>query len=100
MTKAFFVRSTEDCLSGNGEVILAGMHAEPTKLDCVVCGSCVVDVLVRPVPLDEPIGAGKLIRTEPLELTTCGIVSNSGITRARLGRRVDAFTYVGKDSCA
>jgi sugar/nucleoside kinase (ribokinase family) len=68
--------------------------------DCIVCGSCVVDVLVRPVELDTPIGAGKLIRSEPLILTTGGIVSNSGITLARLGMRVGAFTYVGDDPWA
>lgn len=68
--------------------------------DCVVCGSCVVDVLVRPVALDRPIGAGSLVRTEPLELTTGGIVSNAGIALARLGMRVAAFTYVGDDPWA
>lgn len=70
------------------------------KFDCVVCGSCVVDVLVRPVSLDAPIGAGKLVRTEPLLLTTGGIVSNSGITMARLGMRVGVMTYVGDDPWA
>lgn len=69
-------------------------------LDCIVCGSCVVDVLVRPVPLETPIGGGKLFQTEPLELTTGGIVSNSGITMARLGMRVAAFSYVGNDPWA
>ncbi len=76
------------------------MNAKQPEFDCVVCGSCVVDVLVRPVPLSEPIGAGKLVRTEPLELTTGGIVSNSGITMARLGMQVAAFTYIGNDSWA
>jgi sugar/nucleoside kinase (ribokinase family) len=70
------------------------------NLDCVICGSCVVDVLVRPVELETPIGAGRLIRSEPLVLTTGGIVSNSGITLARLGMRVGAFTYVGDDPWA
>ena len=70
------------------------------QLDCVVCGSCVVDVLVRPVSLDAPIGAGKLVRTEPLVLTTGGIVSNAGITLARLGMRVATMTYVGDDPWA
>lgn len=70
------------------------------KLDLVVCGSCVVDVLVRPATLDKPIGAGKLIRTEPLVLTTGGIVSNSGITAARLGMHVATMTYVGDDPWA
>jgi sugar/nucleoside kinase (ribokinase family) len=69
-------------------------------IDCIVSGSCVVDVLVRPVELDAPIGGGRLIRSEPLVLTTGGIVSNSGITLARLGMRVAAFSYVGADPWA
>src|SRR5919108_1108114 len=68
--------------------------------DCVVVGSCVVDVLARPVPLTEPIGTGRLIESDPLGLTTGGIVSNSGVTLARLGMRVAAFTYVGNDEWA
>jgi sugar/nucleoside kinase (ribokinase family) len=68
--------------------------------DCVVVGSCVVDVLARPVSLSEPIGAGRLIESEPLRLTTGGIVSNAGITMARLGMRVAAFTYIGDDEWA
>ena len=70
------------------------------EFDCVVVGSCVVDVLVRPVPLTTPIGGGRLIESDPLGLTTGGIVSNSGITLARLGMRVAAFTYVGNDAWA
>src|SRR5262249_17542408 len=70
------------------------------RFDCVVVGSCVVDVLARPVPLSQPIGAGRLVESEPLILTTGGIVSNSGITLARLGMRVAAFTYVGNDEWA
>lgn len=70
------------------------------QLDCIVCGSCVVDVLVRPVSLDAPIGAGQLVRTEPLMLTTGGIVSNAGITLARLGMRAAAMTFVGDDPWA
>jgi sugar/nucleoside kinase (ribokinase family) len=69
-------------------------------LDCVVCGSCVVDVLVRPVELESPIGVGRLVRSEPLVLTTGGIVSNAGITLARLGMKTAAFTYVGDDPWA
>ena len=72
----------------------------PYDFDCIVCGSCVVDVLVRPVALDRPIGGGILVRTEPLVLTTGGIVSNTGIALARLGLRVAAFTYVGDDDWA
>lgn len=70
------------------------------NIDCVVVGSCVVDVLARPVPLEQAIGRGKLIETEPLRLATGGIVSNAGITLARLGMRVAAFTYVGDDEWA
>ena len=69
-------------------------------LDCIICGSCVVDVLVRPVDLDVPIGGGRLVEAEPLELTTGGIVSNSGITLTRLGMRAAAFSYVGDDGWA
>jgi len=69
-------------------------------LDCVVVGSCVVDVLARPVSLTTPIGQGKLIESDPLRLTTGGIVSNSGTAMARLGMRVAAFTYVGDDEWA
>jgi sugar/nucleoside kinase (ribokinase family) len=68
--------------------------------DCVVVGSCVVDVLARPVPLTTAIGGGRLIESDPLVLTTGGIVSNSGIAMARLGMRVAAFTYVGNDEWA
>ena len=65
--------------------------------DCVLCGSCVVDLLVRPVPLETPIGKSKLVPTEPILVATGGIVSNSGIAMARLGMKVAAFTYVGND---
>lgn len=68
--------------------------------DCIVCGSCVVDILTRPISLTEPIGAGKLIHVGPIETTTGGIVSNSGIAMARLGMRVGAFSYVGQDDWA
>lgn len=63
--------------------------------DVVVCGSCVIDVLVAPVPLDRAIGTGQLVRTQPMQIATGGIVSNAGTTLARLGMRVAAFTYVG-----
>jgi sugar/nucleoside kinase (ribokinase family) len=69
-------------------------------LDCVVVGSCVVDVLARPVALSSPIGQGRLLESEPLRLTTGGIVSNAGIAMARLGLRVAALSYVGADEWA
>ena len=65
--------------------------------DCIVCGSCVLDILVRPVPLDVPIGDENLLRVEPIEVAPGGIVSNAGIAMARLGMRVAAKTYVGDD---
>jgi sugar/nucleoside kinase (ribokinase family) len=70
---------------------------ESKKHDCVLCGSCVVDILVRPVPLETAIGGGQLLQTDPIEVTTGGVVSNSGIALARLGMRVAAFSYVGDD---
>ena len=69
-------------------------------IDCVLCGSCVVDILVRPVPLERPIGGGRLLQTDPIAMTTGGIVSNAGIALARLGAKVAAFSYVGLDDWA
>ncbi len=70
------------------------------EFDIVVCGSCVVDVLVRPVPLDIRIGGGQLVRTEPLVIHTGGIVSNAGTTLARLGMKTAAMSYLGNDEWA
>ena len=71
--------------------------AADARFDCVVCGSCVVDLLCRPVPLDRPIGAGVLHEAEPVVLTAGGITSNSGVTLARLGQRVSILSYTGDD---
>ena len=72
--------------------------AELSKtIDCIICGSCVVDILVRPVPLETPIGGGRLIQVDPIEVTTGGIVSNSGIAMSRLGMQAAALSYVGAD---
>lgn len=76
------------------------MTTSEKNFDCVLCGSCVVDMLVRPVPLDVPIGGGKLVQAEPIEVTTGGIVSNTGIALAHLGMRVAAFSLVGDDEWA
>lgn len=70
------------------------------RYDCIVCGSCVVDLLCRPVDLDEPIGRGVLHVTEPVLLTGGGICSNTGITMARLGMRIGVFSAVGDDDWA
>jgi sugar/nucleoside kinase (ribokinase family) len=68
--------------------------------DCVLCGSCVVDILVRPVPLDVPIGGGRLLESQPIEVTTGGIVSNAGVAMAKLGMKAAAFSYTGNDEWA
>ncbi|NBC10842.1 MAG: hypothetical protein GVY24_03790 [Planctomycetes bacterium] len=66
--------------------------------DCIVAGSCVVDLLCRPINLHQPIGAGVLHRTQPLQVVAGGITANSGITMARMGARTGVFSYVGDDA--
>jgi sugar/nucleoside kinase (ribokinase family) len=66
-------------------------------IDCVICGTCVADILVRPVPLTTPIGAGGLFHVDPIDVTTGGIVCNSGVALRRLGMRVSAASLVGAD---
>jgi sugar/nucleoside kinase (ribokinase family) len=66
-------------------------------VDCVVCGTCVADVLVRPVALDHAVGAGRLFHVDPLEVTTGGIVCNTGVALQRLGGTVEAVALVGDD---
>lgn len=70
------------------------------ELDCIVCGSCVVDLLCRPAELDDPIGRGVLHEVGPLQVTAGGITSNAGVTMARLGMKVAAFSYLGDDAWA
>lgn len=70
---------------------------ESRPVDAIVCGTCVADILVRPVPLTEPPGAGRLFHVDPIDVTTGGIVANTGIGLARLGMRVAAATLVGDD---
>lgn len=67
------------------------------RYDCVVCGTSVLDVLVRAVPLDTPIGPGRLFGAEPLRSYAGGIVANSSAAMAKLGMRVAAMTIVGDD---
>ena len=69
-------------------------------IDCVVCGSCVADVLVRPFCLDTPIGGGRTIEVDPIEVATGGLVSNSGVAMSRLGMKVAAIGCVGDDQWA
>jgi len=74
------------------------MSKPQRKFDCVVVGSCVVDLLCRPVDLHRPIGAGVLHQTQPLGVTAGGITANSGITMARMGVKTGVFSYVGDDA--
>ena len=55
------------------------------KFDCLVCGTAVVDAIVKPVPLEEPIGKGKLLHVGPLAVATGGLVCNAGIAHAKTG---------------
>jgi len=66
-------------------------------VDCIVCGTCTVDILVKPVGLSAPIGGGRLFHVDPIDVTTGGIVCNSGIAMRRLGMRVAAAAIVGDD---
>ncbi len=70
------------------------------EIDCILCGSCVADILCRPVRLDVPIGGGRLFHSEPLQVGTGGLVCNAGVALARLGMKSAAFTYVGRDEWA
>ena len=72
-------------------------NSQEKSYDCIVVGSCVVDLLCRPVPLDQPLGGGVLHESEPVVLTGGGIVSNSGITMAAMGLKVGVLSYVGDD---
>lgn len=72
----------------------------PRELDCIICGSCVVDLLTRPVTLTRPIGRGVLHQCEPIVLAAGGIVSNAGVTMARMGMKVAALSYLGRDAWA
>ena len=67
------------------------------SVDCIVCGTCVADVLVRPVPLERPVGGGRLFHVDPIEVTTGGIVCNTGVALRRLGAVVETAAVVGDD---
>jgi len=74
-----------------------GDSSHGNAIDCIICGTCVADILVRPVPLAKPVGGGRLIHVDPIEVTTGGIVCNSGTAMQRLGLRVAASSLVGDD---
>jgi len=68
-----------------------------TQTDCLLIGTAVADVLIRPVPLTRPVGGGRLLHAEPLAVTTGGLVCNTGVAMRRLGMRVAAASLVGDD---
>ena len=70
---------------------------EGSRIDCAVVGTCVADILVRPVSLSTPVGGGRLFHVDPVEVTTGGIVCNTGIGLVRLGLSVAAGSLVGPD---
>ncbi len=70
---------------------------KPASIDCIIYGTCVADILVRPVPLSTAIGGGRLLHVEPIQATTGGIVCNTGIAMRRLGMKVAAAGLVGHD---
>jgi sugar/nucleoside kinase (ribokinase family) len=67
------------------------------KLDVVIAGLAVVDIIGRPVDLSRPPKAGGLQLIDSITLTTGGNVSNSGIDLAKMGFKVGAITRVGND---
>jgi sugar/nucleoside kinase (ribokinase family) len=70
------------------------------RFDCIVAGTCVLDIVCRPCPLTSPVGAGVLRVSEPLTLSGGGVCTNAGVALARLGLRVGVFSAVGKDPWA
>jgi len=72
------------------------MNGSP-EFDCVLCGTLVCDIIVRPVPVGCGIGPGELVTVDPIVATTGGLVANTGIAMARFGKRVAAFSYLGHD---
>ncbi|NDH94243.1 MAG: hypothetical protein EBZ13_06870, partial [Planctomycetia bacterium] len=65
------------------------------QTDCLLVGTAVADVLIRPVPLTQPVGGGRLLHAEPLVVSTGGLVCNTGVAMRRLGMRVAAASLVG-----
>ncbi|MBL4701349.1 MAG: carbohydrate kinase family protein [Phycisphaeraceae bacterium] len=67
------------------------------SIDCIVAGSCVLDILAHPLRLDVPLSSAAVHRISPMQLTGGGLTCNSSITLARLGHVAKVFTYVGND---
>ena len=70
----------------------------PRRLDVVVAGLAVADVLGRPVQFNALPKPGGLQLLDSISLSTGGNVSNVGIDLAKLGFRVGAITRIGDDA--
>ena len=66
-------------------------------IDCVVCGSTVADLIIRPFPLSAAVGPGTVLDVAPIGVGAGGLVSNAAVAFGRLGMNVAAFGYVGDD---
>ena len=70
----------------------------PTKtIDCIVCGSCVADLLCKPVPDDIPLGHKILHEIAPIQLIPGGLTANVSFALAKLGIKTSVFSFVGND---
>ncbi len=68
------------------------------RLDVVVGGLAVVDVIGRPVNMKAPPKPGGLQYLDSITLTTGGNVLNCGLDLAKLGFRVGAIARIGHDA--
>jgi sugar/nucleoside kinase (ribokinase family)/pantothenate kinase len=98
------VRFVEESDLVNADLVRARADGADRRLalperdfDVVVCGTCCLDVLVRPVPLDAALGDVGLLHTEAFELAAGGVVGNAGAALVQLGLRTAGLAYVGDD---
>ncbi len=68
------------------------------RLDVVVGGLAVVDVIGRPVNMKAPPKPGGLQYLDSITITTGGNVLNCGLDLAKLGFRVGAIARIGHDA--
>ncbi len=67
------------------------------RLDVVVAGLAVVDIIGKPVNFERPPKKGGLQIIDTIKMTTGGNVSNVGIDLSKLGFHVGAITRIGSD---
>lgn len=71
--------------------------AAPTP-EIMVCGLTTLDIVTRSISLNQPVGAGCLRAIDSVDAYPGGLVSNSGLTLAKLGLATLAVSIVGDDS--